>query len=381
MNLEQYLQKVSSLAIQIGEQAQPTHEYIDYQLGVNPSWNNELIKFRATLLDTADRDLVDPYLTMGFFNQLSGDERVSCWVLCFETDVEVTKNEWKNRCLKYNEDQPIFQSEPKLFDKIRKKKSGKSDYELINYYCLDKVNNSEIFKFNNIFTILDRSLNPHIVYWAANEFSKSPLYIRLSHSEVFIEKPKQLALEATIKPANPNWWKKLAIYKGSHSGGRYDLQDCDPRENYQEFWDYRVRKIRRLEYNVQRSHCGNLSMMVEEITSINQQGILLGRMIHLDTDSPCGTAWEDVKYNHLDLAINIYMDGDAEQRIKDDLSCGRKIVKATCRTHLLRVENVPFNSLIYFAILFFRSAELRSQWFDDQFKDLNVLFEFNRDVV
>jgi hypothetical protein len=127
--------------------------------------------------------------------------------------------------------------------------------------------------------------------------------------------------------------------------------------------------LRRLEVIAKRDNNGNLSMMIEEITGINDNGLMFGRMIHLDTDSTFGTDFNNSNLNHLDLAINVYENDIAAKRLKDNLANGKKTVDSSYRTHLLRIENIPFKGLFGFLVSFFKSQTLMNEYFEDQFKN------------
>ncbi len=53
--------------------------------------------------------------------------------------------------------------------------------------------------------------------------------------------------------------------------------------------------------------------MIEEITDIDNRGLIFSRCIHLDTDSKFGTDFENSILNLLDVAINIY-EGDTAKK-------------------------------------------------------------------
>lgn len=107
--------------------------------------------------------------------------------------------------------------------------------------------------------------------------------------------------------------------------------------------------------------------MIEELTHIDNNGLVFGRMIHLDTDALFGSDFKDAKLNHLDLAINIYQHETAKNRLEENLAYGNKTSDATYRTHLLRVENIPFKSLFAYVSYFLKSQTLMQEWFKDQF--------------
>jgi len=156
-------------------------------------------------------------------------------------------------------------------------------------------------------------------------------------------------------------------YNRTKEGASYILDDCSPKENLQQYWELHIKKIKRLEVIAKRSNNGNLSMMIEEITDIDSHGLLFGRCIHLDTDSKFGTDFENSILNHLDLAINIYEDEAAKKRLDDNLASGQVTTDASYRTHLLRVEKIPFKALFGFVVSFFKSQTLINEWLEDQF--------------
>jgi len=106
-------------------------------------------------------------------------------------------------------------------------------------------------------------------------------------------------------------------------------------------------------------------MMIEELPrGDDQAGVMVARCIHLDTRAAVGTPMADARLQHLDLAINVYLDDDRTRRMSGTLQTGR-VQDATFRTHLLRVENVPFPALFGFAEMFLTSSHLRSEWLAD----------------
>ena len=181
--------------------------------------------------------------------------------------------------------------------------------------------------------------------------------------------PSGMLLESILMPANPNWWRHLTIYNRTKEGASYLLDDCSPKDNNRQFWEFHIKNVNRLEVIAKRNNNGNLSMMIEEITNIDTHGLLFGRMIHLDSDNQFGTPFDKATLNHLDLAINVYDGETAVKRLNDNLATGTKTVDASSRTHLLRIENIPFKGLFGYAISFFRSQTLINEWFSDQFRE------------
>ena len=92
--------------------------------------------------------------------------------------------------------------------------------------------------------------------------------------------------------------------------------------------------------------------------------LMVGRCIHLDTHAVIGTPMADARLHHLDLALNVYQGSDRAARMSDSLQDG-KVRDATFRTHLMRVEDVPFPALFGFAEMFLRSRVLLGEWMAD----------------
>jgi hypothetical protein len=143
------------------------------------------------------------------------------------------------------------------------------------------------------------------------------------------------------------------------------LNDVSPKDDATQFWDYRVKGIRRLEVRVERREEDYLTMMIEELPRPDDpNGLMIGRCVHLDSRDPAGTPLDQVRVNHLDLAINVYKGATRAVRDGQSLQNG-KIVDASCRTHLLRIEDIPFISLFQFCRMFFQSSVLLSEWLNE----------------
>ena len=368
MDIENYFKNLENLAIKINDLGVATHDFLDSELNNGNKAIKDLVDFRKDFTDASEQDKVRGYLIIGNFLNFNGIERVTCFMMTFEIDEIKSKLSWKRRCEIYEMSQPLFQKEPSLFDAIRRKENGVQDFELIKSDAFKQINDSEILRINNSFTLIDTELNPLIFSWARDNFTDKPIYIRANPYRAFDEIPNQMIFESISMPANPNWWKNLSIYSRSKEGACYLLDNCSPKENYRQYWELHFKNILRLEVIAKRNNNGNLSMMIEEITGINNYGLRFGRMIHLDTDSPYGTDFENATLNHLDLAINVYEGENAVSRGDDNLASGDKTTDASFRTHLLRIENIPFKALFGFVTSFLKSQTLINLWLEDQFQ-------------
>jgi hypothetical protein len=107
-------------------------------------------------------------------------------------------------------------------------------------------------------------------------------------------------------------------------------------------------------------------MLIEELSVLDGENKILGRCIHLDSDASFGTSFEKAILNHLDLAVGVYYDDAAKTRQSETLKYG-KIIDATHRTHLFRIENIPFPAMLAYVRMFFRSLTLTNEFLMDQF--------------
>ena len=94
---------------------------------------------------------------------------------------------------------------------------------------------------------------------------------------------------------------------------------------------------------------------------------VIGRMIHHDSNVVIGI--KDAILMHIDLALDLYIDLDADAKMGKTLADCKKVQKATTRTHVLRVDNVSFETLFKFVISFFRSKNLTQEWLDHEFEE------------
>ena len=108
-------------------------------------------------------------------------------------------------------------------------------------------------------------------------------------------------------------------------------------------------------------------MMLEELREERHYGrFYVCKCIHLDTDDAMGTDYRDAMLNHIDLAINVY-DSDAYHKRSQESLAGGMVVDATFRTHILRMEKVPFTDLFQLAADFLDSKTLYWEWVNDLF--------------
>ena len=105
--------------------------------------------------------------------------------------------------------------------------------------------------------------------------------------------------------------------------------------------------------------------MIEELTRpVGSHEEVFGLCVHMDTDSAVGIAALDARLNHLDLALNWYPGVDGATRLNQRLDDG--MVQTATRSHLLRVEDIPFTALFEITSAFFTSRVLVREWLSAQ---------------
>lgn len=346
------------------------HEHFDSLLQNDYVTAKELLRIADQIYLTEDKNKYIGLLEIGYFCNLNQNERILAFLICIEVGRIRKAKSLKNLCKPYSQEQSLFQN-TNLYNNIRVKKNESKDFELIDMRALEGVNDSEIVKIGNCgYAKINPFLNPLIPWWSKQTFPKSNLYVRLNHHEFFKAKPLQAINEEVLVPANPNWWKNLKIYKNKKEGSSYSILEPFqlPHEGGK-YMDFHLNKVRNLQIHAKRNNDNNLSMMIEELNEYYiDSGFLMGRCIHLDTDSEFGTPASKAMLNHLDLAIQFYEKGKIKERNRQDLSQGQ-VVDADFRTHLFRIENIPFNAVIYYAKVFFQSKYLFNEWLKDQIQE------------
>ena len=96
---------------------------------------------------------------------------------------------------------------------------------------------------------------------------------------------------------------------------------------------------------------------------------MIGYCVHLDILDAIGKDLTILQINHIDLAINIYEEQDVFARLNNRLCDGQKVANASSRTHLVRLEDIPFWDIIKIISMFMKSHCLVMDWIDDQFPD------------
>lgn len=311
------------------------------------------------------------YLEIGYFADPDETRRRAWWLFLFDIVHAHDNLLLEAICEPYRRDHPLFKGAPKLFDHIRRRQlndglAGEPDYELIDESAARSVGSSEVFALDlGGFAKLVPQLRPQIPAWMRSAFPAAPRYLRLDPRGWYATQPMMLLQEAAIAPANPTWMQTLALFPGMKTFAAYVLEDCDLKVDMAQYCDYHLRHIRRLEVSAQRREADYLTMMLEELPRADDQNeLMVGRCIHLDTRATVGTPMAEARLKHLDLAINVYRGDRRHARMEGSLQNGR-ICDATYRTHLYRIEDIPFPTLFVFADMFFKSKVLLGEWLTD----------------
>jgi len=295
-------------------------------------------------------------------------ERGLIYSVVVDAERRHTVSDLRKMCAQYVQEQPLFRALPELWERIRETPDGKKDFELVSTDDLEFVGDFSAVKYKNRFAFIPHYLPSQLLAWASTTLG-TKFFVRLDPWNCLDVLPKTILKEIAVRPANPSWASDMRIYRGKKEGARHVLEKMDEptEENKHLFWDFHTKGIRRLEISARREHDDHFSMMIEELSAKEEKSnIWLGRCIHLDSRDPIGTEFSKCRLDHIDLAMNVYMDETMLIREEQFLDEG-KVVDASCRIHLLRYNNVPFSSLLEMSRYFFQSEALTEEWIVDQF--------------
>lgn len=358
MDIYQYKEEITRISHWKGE----IYKAMEFQINCNNEILKETIDYRKAALNEHDLNFTLGYLDLGVFKYSEEDFRIACFCVAIEAEYQRKLNKEIVDCSGYEGTEPIFQKQ--VLREIRNQ--DLVDYRFFEY----RDPSSNIFRTHGFWGYFDKRIPLQIYSWIDNCFVDKPCRIRIEPEGVYDNKPKQMIIECMIIPPQFRWWDRLNIYIGNTTGSEYTLLGNDL-NNYRDYWEYNVLNLRRLEVSETRRNEDYISMMIEEIEEHtnplnSSEKYLIGRMIHLDSSATIGTCFENVILNHIDLAYNLYINGDADNRLRTHLCYGRT-QDATHRTHILRIENIPFKSLFKIAYSFFKSKELTTEWLNNEF--------------
>ena len=311
----------------------------------------------------AEAEKAKEYLQFGYFNDYNENVRRAAYCVVFDVEYEKELHDQIKSCSEYKGSEPIFKD--RIIEEQR-------DGDLINRPIGDRLPNSNIFKHGDRWGYYDRRIPLEFYDWLEKCFANKPSRIRVEPNGLYEHKPQDLLLECLVVPPKWKWWNTLGSYEGDFNGGEHVLLGNDP-SNLTDYQDYHYLNVRKLQTIATRREQKYLSMMLEELSEYNHptdpnRRYVIGRMIHLDSTALIGTPFTNATLKHIDLAFNLYIDADAGIRMGQTLASGDKVQKATHRTHVLRVEDVPFATVFKFAMSFFRSKYLTNEWLAENFK-------------
>lgn len=369
MTIEDYLATVRRLAAELEAQGDGAFELFVSALKGRSTEAEACVAFRLAVATEAELTAMTGYLDIGYFPDPEEITRRAWWLFMFDINHAGDNLQLEAVCEPYNRHQPLFQGAPRLFERVRRRQDddgpGEPDFELIEEAATQSVDNSEVFAIDPGYAKLAPQLHPQIPAWARSEYPAAPRYLRLDPRRWYAERPRIRLEEAAIVPANPSWMKTLSLFPGMKDPAVYVLEDCDPKTDMAQYRDFHLRAIRELKVSAQRREADYLTMMLEELPRADDpNGLMVGRCIHLDTEAPVGTSMAEARLKHLDLAINVYRGDHRQARMADTLKSS-KVRDATYRTHLYRIEDIPFPALFTFAGMFFRSQVLLGEWIAD----------------
>lgn len=324
-------------------------EYLQEELQRDPDTMLRLVSIRKQFLTKDDANTgLYYFIQNSYFPQQTGDNLDALISMVIEIS-DASRIYYQFLAFEeYQPSQPIFQKHPELYQKIRTKSNGKPDFELIQ---LDAINFNpppnmpkyRTCKYKDSVLFIDSYLNAMVPFYLMHKYGTENLYIRINPHHISKTVPLMSLEEEFIQPPNPHWIERLIIHPDQHEGSELFLPEITVEDIQGDEWRCLQRSeyekgIRKLQIVATMKSEGNgkhFSMSLEELSEeAICDGILIGRMIHLDAIDSYDTPFEDVRLNHLDLAINIYRGNSIQERKNSTLATGKRITDATLRTHL-----------------------------------------------
>lgn len=362
MDLYTYFNLVKEIAEELSEHSGGIWDELERQYRIVGSKVRMAADFRRSILDKSDYDAAKGYLPIGYFTGWDELTRIVLFTMVLEIGKELQYIGSLKLCVKYNQQHPIFVAKPELWGYIRQKHDDGQDLELLSMRPFQQFMDTELLEYDGLYFETTAYLPPSILSWTRKEFPDASVYVRVNPYRHKTERIFRLDCEM-LTPPSPNWWANTKVYPNQKDGFSFFLEDkgCS-RETAENFWEYNIKGLRRLEGVVKRTNSGNMSIMMEEISKRDTDGYTVGRMIHLDTDAKPGTDARECQLNHLDLAINYYYADNEKRRMSESLAGGVKVADASHRIHLLRVENIPLTTLFAYVDQFFHSKIMKAEW-------------------
>jgi hypothetical protein len=363
----QYYEYLNQLADDFIKNERQTADYLEQLLLQNNKIATDLFEFRKFFIDKHDFEKTEGYLEIGFYQNKTKEDRVTFFCLEFELETVIRRLKLINICKKYDDKQTLFDEEPRLTNHIRIKGSRKKklENELIDFKAFKQLYNSEIVKVDRCFAKLSAYLNPRIPDWAANNFTASPLFVRLNPDIISDTRlPQLLTEELQINPYNIDW-NSFKFNDSLIKSSEYKLENIEiSKDRAAEYWDYKIKGIKSLEISTSKKNDYRSFMIEELIDKFSDEKVLIGKCIHFDRKGFDDNDLDNQILDHLDLAINVYENETRETRLNETLKNGI-IVDADFRTHILRIDKISIKSLPVFCLLFFGSMTLTGKYINE----------------
>ncbi len=354
--LESYFPILSSIASQIINGELEIEGFLCSDAPSDVARN--LVATRSNFVTEKEHDEVQPYLQSYDLNAWPVPHRPAVLLVWDDLVSMCRRLSSERECEPYSRLQPLFQSSPLITKLI----DWSQPQELLNINDLPWVDKDSVYLVANDSQWARPSglLRDELIEYLRVLGKDFDVSIRLDAYSLSPANQWKVQ-EAVARQADPRWWPKLAIHPGERKYSEYVVPEGGS------FWENAEFRqgLRRLEANFLRRNAGHLMSSVEEL-AFDGSDLLTGRLLHCDTAEPIGTDWHKAVLGHIDGAINVYRGADSTTRFAERLDKG-KIVKATVRTHLFRVNGAPIRIITELAQLFFRSEILVRDWLSDQF--------------
>ncbi|MGX7949667.1 hypothetical protein [Oleidesulfovibrio alaskensis] len=323
----------------------------------------EAINIRGKCFTEKDEDNFRAVVaTSGVYGRhgLSDDERMALLLVGVDVKHQVEPQRCQRVCEPYRKDSPVFRNAPALWSLVRE--------DLILVDSGEVSPSGQLLRFPSFLCRLHGHTLQHYALYENlyNTIAGNKLFLRIDQFDAS-QSDLIYVCEEAIRPIDPNFLKKMEIYKGEKKWGYYEVLPPEKVTDRQ-FLDY-SRGFGRLEVVFKRN--GNdLSCMIEELPSKVDGRVLTGLCLHATSKCPVGVSWNEAVADHIDGAINYYFDERALERFDSDISVTG--CAASCRTHLFRIEETPLANMLPIAKLFFEAQSLQQDWINDQFRFIKV---------
>lgn len=359
-----YWELINQITDEIGASGLSLVEWFDgnKKVRLTPSIRKAMALREQKITKQEENDYRGLFVSTGVYKieDLSIDQRFSLFLVGKDAMEQSEPRNYKRFCQPYESDSPLFKAVPGLYQLVRKDllsvKTGavKGSGQIIQYpsfLCrIDALHNKHFSLYESLFNFRPRG----DLYLRVNQFDTS-------QSDII------LCLEEVIRPMDPKFIQGLKIYRGEKKWGCYELIKHE-NASQRQIWDY-YQGYGKLEVVFKR-YKNTLSCMIEELPREMSGRVLTGLCIHATCDCPVGTNWNEAVADHIDGAVNYYFDETALERLESNISTAE--CKASCRTHLFRVEDIKLSNLLPISNLFFNAESLVQDWIKDQFSLVKI---------